>query len=258
METNRQKPEGKTGWIFASDFDNTLFFHDGTGLHETDARAIREWQAAGNLFGICTGRSLTHLLQKFETVLHQAGVVPDFYISSSGALIVNGKKEVMAVHEIEADVIRSAAERCPDSLAVHNSRELFCMGKAWHDLPLRQDVPDDRQYYGLSSWNEEGKRLDITDLRLAAYANAATVDYVPAGISKGTGVLELCRLLGLDPEKTAGMGDSCNDLPLIETVSYGFTFSGSPHIVKKAAAFHANSIAEALQKVTEIQRFQTD
>lgn len=97
----------------------------------------------------------------------------------------------------------------------------------------------------------------MAGLPLEAYVNTVTVDYVPAGVSKGTGILELCRILGLDPKKTAGMGDSWNDLPMIDTVSYGFTFPDGPNIVKKASAYEVDSIAAALEKVSEIRHLQT-
>ena len=59
--------------IFASDFDNTLFYHQGEkwlyskGRH----RKIEQFQAVGNLFGLCTGRALfdVFLMQKILSIL---------------------------------------------------------------------------------------------------------------------------------------------------------------------------------------------
>ena len=64
----------KDPWLFASDFDNTLYFHDGSGFHEQDIRMIRAWQKAGNLFGICSGRSLHHLIHEFQPLFSAAGL----------------------------------------------------------------------------------------------------------------------------------------------------------------------------------------
>ena len=43
--------------ILASDYDGTLFFgEEEPNFRERDIKAIKEFQKAGNLFGICTGR----------------------------------------------------------------------------------------------------------------------------------------------------------------------------------------------------------
>ena len=45
--------------VFASDFDGTLYFYkaeDERKLPKENVAKIREYQAAGNLFGLCTGR----------------------------------------------------------------------------------------------------------------------------------------------------------------------------------------------------------
>ena len=43
--------------ILASDYDGTLFFgEEEPNFRERDIKAIQEFQKAGNLFGICTGR----------------------------------------------------------------------------------------------------------------------------------------------------------------------------------------------------------
>ena len=46
--------------IFASDFDNTLFYHQGENGYsrKEDIEKIEQFQAVGNLFGLCTGRAL--------------------------------------------------------------------------------------------------------------------------------------------------------------------------------------------------------
>nr|WP_276926487.1 HAD family hydrolase [Faecalibaculum rodentium] len=247
----------KDPWLFASDFDNTLFFHDGSGFHEQDIRMIRAWQKAGNLFGICSGRSLHHLIHEFQPLFSAAGLTPDFFICTSGAILADGEGRVLAEHPLDPAVVQEAAHRCLDAVMVHNSEELFCLNRQWETFQPVSRIPEDRTFYGLSTWAEESRRINVAGLPLEAYVNTVTVDYVPAGVSKGTGILELCRILGLDPKKTAGMGDSWNDLPMIDTVSYGFTFPDGPNIVKKASAYEVDSIAAALEKVSEIRHLQT-
>ncbi len=47
--------------ILASDFDNTLYFHNS--MKENDLKAIKKFQEKGNLFGICTGREINGIIE---------------------------------------------------------------------------------------------------------------------------------------------------------------------------------------------------
>ena len=70
--------------IFASDFDNTLFYHQGENgyIRKEDIEKIEQFQAVGNLFGLCTGRAL------FDVFFDAKDIIDfDFYILVSGALI---------------------------------------------------------------------------------------------------------------------------------------------------------------------------
>ena len=72
--------------VFASDFDGTLYFYkaeDDRKLPAENVEKIREYQKAGHLFGLCTGRQVGGL-----TPFITGFVEPDFYITSSGANIV--------------------------------------------------------------------------------------------------------------------------------------------------------------------------
>ena len=73
--------------VFASDFDGTLYFYkadDENKLPKANVDKIREYQAAGNLFGLCTGRQVGGL-----TPFITGFVEPDFFITSSGSNIVD-------------------------------------------------------------------------------------------------------------------------------------------------------------------------
>ena len=57
--------------VFASDFDGTMYFYkapDPDKLPAANVEWIRRYQQAGHLFGLCTGRQVGGLLQKFEHV----------------------------------------------------------------------------------------------------------------------------------------------------------------------------------------------
>ena len=68
-----------------------------------------------------------------------------------------------------------------------------------------------------------------------------------AGCSKGTGAARVRELFGI--ERLGGIGDSYNDLPLIENADIGFTFSGSPQELRDAADEIVLSVSQAIEKL---------
>ena len=97
--------------VFASDFDGTLYFYKGETeedrLPPASVEKILEYQKAGNLFGLCTGRQVGGLTPfiggKFD---------PDFYITSSGANIVDGKGNEIQKRGVD----RAVAEQIVDMI----------------------------------------------------------------------------------------------------------------------------------------------
>lgn len=53
--------------------------------------------------------------------------------------------------------------------------------------------------------------------------------------SKAAGLLEVCRLLGVDPAQAMALGDSGNDIPMLQCAGLGVAMGNAPAEVKKAA-----------------------
>ena len=70
--------------IIASDYDGTLA-RPHLGVTDIDREAIRAWRAAGNLFGIVTGRG------RMEEELARVDVEYDFTIVFNGTEIYDGQ-----------------------------------------------------------------------------------------------------------------------------------------------------------------------
>ena len=82
---------------------------------------------------------------------------------------------------------------------------------------------------------------------IAPFLNVRNVDIVAAGCSKGTGAARARELFGI--EKLGGIGDSYNDLPLIENADVGFTFADAPPELKEAADEIVVSVSQAIEKL---------
>ena len=84
--------------------------------------------------------------------------------------------------------------------------------------------------------------------------NSDVVEFVPKGYSKGTGLLEVCRLLSRDPADTVVFGDGVNDLPMFRVAGFSVAMgSGNPAIHGEAdlvtAGLWEDGIALALARL---------
>lgn len=84
----------------ASDIDHTLFFQErNPQISIQDCQAIQNYQNQGHLFGLCSGRPYQGVVHLFQN-LH-----PDFYIITSGALILDRALHVIYEKFIDYQIL---------------------------------------------------------------------------------------------------------------------------------------------------------
>lgn len=108
------------------------------------------------------------------------------------------------------------------------------------------DVTDDRLVHELRDRFSPDLTITRTHPRL--------IEGTAQGIDKGQGVLHLCELLGVDPQRVLAMGDSDNDIPMLEAVGYAVAMgNSSPGVVAvadyEAPAVEDDGAAVALQRL---------
>ena len=81
-----------------------------------------------------------------------------------------------------------------------------------------------------------------------------SVEIGPENNSKGSAVMKLLEHLDISPDEAAYIGDSYNDLPGFEVCKYSFAMAHSEESIKEKAAFVVKNVAEAADKVMEINR----
>lgn len=247
--------------VFASDFDGTLYFYqapDAEKLPAASVEKIREYQAAGHLFGLCTGRQVGGL-----TPFITGFVEPDFFITSSGANIVDRHFEEIRKRGID----RSVAQGIVDLLQPKGFRMTLDVGG---DICVFDEMDYPGKYYcirtlddlpkGLihqvsahtESLEEAAENVALVNERfgdsVTAFQNVVEIDIAPKGCSKGLGVGVL-----RDYYKDLygdillfGIGDSLNDLPLIEAADVSYTFPYAPEELQKKVTKVVKNIVEAL------------
>ena len=243
--------------VFASDFDGTLYFYkapDPDKLPMVSVEKIREYQAAGHLFGLCTGRQVGGL-----TPFITGFVEPDFYITSSGANIVDREfKEIQkrGVDRQTADVLIQLYEK-GHRMTLDVEGEICVFAKM--DYPGKYYVihgVDDAPEGLIHQVSIHTESLDEAAAisryvnehfgdKVEAFQNVIEVDIAPLGCSKGKGVEVLRRYMG--ECRLYGIGDSINDLPLIDAADVSYTFPYAPKEVQERATKIVDTIVDALE-----------
>ena len=253
--------------VFASDFDGTMYFYKAdVKLPPENVEMIRRYQAAGHLFGLCTGRQVGGLTP-FITGL----VRPDFYITSSGANIVDGDMRPILKRGVDRDVADALVRELNPlgyrlTLDVEGDicvfAEMDYPGKYYvitgvddapqgliHQVSIHNETLEEAA--SVSAWINEHYGDYVT-----AFQNVIEVDIAPKGCSKGLGVAYLREHMRSKWGDVTlyGIGDSINDLPLLDTSDVSYTFPYAPEEVQKRATKVVETIVDALNDSMNDQR----
>ena len=246
--------------VFASDFDGTLYFYKAeVKLPPENVEKIREYQAAGHLFGLCTGRQVGGL-----TPFITGFVEPDFFITSSGANIVDRNfqpilkrgvdravadaivKEMLPrgyrlTLDVEGEICVFAPMDYPGKYYVITGVDDAPSGLI-HQVSIHTESLDEAAAVSASINERYGEYVE-------AFQNVIEIDIAPRGCSKGKGVMALREHMREEYGDFTlfGIGDSINDLPLLEASDVSYTFPYAPEVCRKKATKVVDTIVDALE-----------
>lgn len=219
------------------DIDGTLMGHNGVSGRVIDA--IQRTRSRGNLFFVCTGRSLGNMPGE----LLQAEYL-DGYIMGCGMHCVFGNRDVYherISRELVLEVAKFSFERRQECWYEGETRMLatyseFEQIEKFDTIEMFADAIEKepiskmtiqgpyREEYGVyfSKW------FDL-------YAMGTYSDVVLRGVTKATGMQHMLDYLNIDKANCIGVGDSLNDLPMIEFAGLGVAMGNAPEAVKARA-----------------------
>ena len=76
------------------------------------------------------------------------------------------------------------------------------------------------------------------------YNRLWAVDFTRSGINKGSALRVLCKMSDITPSHTIAVGDSFNDLPLMQTAGLGIAMGNAPKEVRDAARYVVPPVEE--------------
>lgn len=241
-------------WLIAVDLDGTLLEPDSTVLPDV-ATFLSRLKAIGHILVVASGRRLHTALE---------------VCSDGGGSLIMAPDWIMAN---ERDLHRMAAGQAwvrePDDLLEHERGLLSHAGEARQQLRellaaegltcahyQTSEIESERGVLGLEfgSEDEAARAVPLIDAylqdssgpRLWAMRNRRAVVLRSARVGKGITLLGLCGRLGIPPERVVAVGDSHNDVDMLDG-RYGYA-SGCPanaeSCVKQAVLANSGVVSE--------------
>ena len=228
--------------LIALDMDGTLL-NDRQEISETNIEWIRKAQAAGITVCFATGRGFQSALPYAE----QLGLMDVPMVNVNGSEIWHSphnlhKRTLMdpgmieRLHKLalESDVWFWAyavdgihnRERWIGADVPYEAKQWLKFGYYSENPPLLADIRRTVESWGM---------LELSN------SSPANIELNPHGISKASGLREVCRLLGIDMSQVVAMGDSLNDMTMIREAGLGVAMGNAQDAVKAEADYVTDS-----------------
>lgn len=246
------------------DIDGTLI-DEQEQIQASTVEAVVRARAAGHLLFICTGRSRAEIYPQILDIGF------DGIVSAGGSFVwLDGETRVSRTMPIEdaAFAIDSFTRAGIDFYVQSDSAVVASPGFRAHlrrllaaELAESNRVEADGQVQ-FEKFFDEGGQVLRDDIGKMCFLSAATpIDDIRAAfegrfdiinatvpvlgphsgellqrdVNKGSAILEVCRLKGLDPADTIGIGDSINDVEMLELTGVGVAMGNAPDAIKAHA-----------------------
>lgn len=255
-------------WLIVSDIDGTLN-NKARRLPERNRKAIERFVSCGGHFTLASGRNPQSMERHFKNL-----PISDFpAVVINGAGVYDFKKQEMlhfsAMNEEAMDIAVKAAKKfwMVDVVVVAKDiiyiTGLGLFGK-WFvvvDNLKHKHIYDiakvPKENWGkvifsgdpisISRVKKYFETLNSTELTLMS-SSVASFEILAANTHKGTAVLKVAELLGIDNDHTGAIGDYFNDYAMLKTVGVPACCGQAPDEMKKISEFvacHCNNGAVA-------------
>jgi hypothetical protein len=240
--------------LAAFDIDGTLASRKTHHVLETTKETILKAQKEGIIIVISTGRSMNSISTEIKEL--QA----DYYSCCNGALLYNGKEQVIEKKTISRDVVEQLKKEFQNSdqallLKYENGSQCIC----------GQEKID---YYSSFFFSQEQlKRLEQREVRIEdeelpiggiAYIESSNLqnyqmkypricfvgngvenyyDITSCNATKGKALKSLCQRLQIDRESVIAFGDDDNDIDMLEYAGVGVAMGNALPEVKQIANY---------------------
>ncbi|MFR4161900.1 MAG: Cof-type HAD-IIB family hydrolase [Paraclostridium sordellii] len=255
-------------YIFC-DLDGTLYHN---GISKEDSKAIEDIEKEGIKFNIATGRIFVQAVKMIENDIDMNG----YYICENGSYIYDSNKNLVFRGTIDDNIVKKViAEYDSDDATMYFKYdgkvvllkenkffttysndyivdENFSQKDSYNDLVGNIGIVSQNidELYRLESFFIE----EFNDVLDIYFSSEHTLNLVPKGVSKHEGIKKVCEILGANLDEIATIGDSPNDISMLNTTKYSFAMENSRKEVLDAANYTAKSVSDAISKIKYINK----
>lgn len=249
------KSKSLSGWLLASDIDGTLN-DKRRHLPSRNRHAIRRFvYDCGGTMILASGRSIASMRRHFEKLHLNSG----YAVFLNGAGVYDYKNEqILWKHCVDAEtegIIREAAKKFSSvRVQVVTATQVRMLRPDLGAWILALSSRLERKYYRRVDDMPSGDWCKVIFTgptpainRVEAFvkernggetsnlmrSSVASFEVVGKGTNKGVAVMKVAQLLGIDPSKTAAIGDYFNDWEMLKTVAVSACCGQAPRKIKE-------------------------
>lgn len=239
------------------DLDYTLL-DDQKNISNDNIKAIKDFEAKGNHFVICTGR-VPFVMKKFSDMLASKDIV-----CANGAVIIIDNKEVKSEY-LTSDIINTVINYAIDNkvyIRIFSPSTLYILNMPEKDLMGTQlfsgyKVLDSKNVYDVlnkekiikiifcdnnpdilsKAYDYISKACQNVEL---TYSASFALEVNKKGQCKGNGIRDFCKLKNIDIKDTISIGDNDNDITMFKTTEYSACPSNAIDDVKAIVNYVSN------------------
>jgi len=244
------------GYLILSDLDGTLI-NSNQKISKKNQKAISAYVENFGYFAVATGRSeiiakpfIKHIDINCPCILYNGAMIYDF-----------GKKQYikcvflksMYLLEPLKEILSEYRNLC---MQIFTQGEMFVVSGGDNMDPL---VISENQPYSVVSIEDVAEKRWLKVIlrdtnqvlrsvqqfladRIApgiiksVFSTSTYLELLAYGVSKGSALLELMRIMKLEREKVIAIGDYCNDIEMVRAAGLGVATANAHDLVKKAAS----------------------
>ena len=270
--------------LFAIDMDGTLL-NSGGKLSPATKEALQRLNQSGVKSVLCSGRVATSI-EYFNGLLELDNPV----IANNGAIVKINKEKVLFSHPLEDQHLKDLIDFCTEHNCIYHfyDEDTFYSNrlnqKGIKHLLIDNDYGMNVQCYlnisedpykRLKERNKNAYKILVGNLKDHPYgedkiveifndrfgkdlyitsSGMSSIEIMEMGVNKWTGILELADFLGISKEEIATIGDSDNDIPMIQGAELSFAMGNANQALKDLAKYtvsdnNSSGIADAVDRI---------
>ena len=244
--------------LLAVDMDLTLLADDGTQPPHM-AEKIRALDEAGVVFCAASGRPWPTLALMFEDNMDRIGLCADngAFAMYRGKTVFEDLLDPAVWHRGLAQA--STDKRCVPTMCCFDHATVLERDRGY-EKELSKYYKDIRYVESFDTIDERSNKYSLffpaydAEEAFAEYyrptysgelyvtnAGREWIDFMNLGTSKGSGVEHLCEKLGISMSDVAAVGDTYNDIPLLETAGHSFIVANAEKHMEAHATYRVPS-----------------